>query len=119
MKIAIATTANGIVGRFGHEGSVVVHDGAAAPETIAMEGCCGTIIARLVGTDVLLCTAIGEGALHHLAEAGIRVAMVQPGLPAADAVRRFRAGSLATRRTAASACAHTPHQHGSGDCSCH
>lgn len=115
MKIAICSspgTSN--LGPFGRgsdlaiwnvEGSTVVNR-----QLIRQEGgCCGGLARSVLGVDVVLCSAIGHGALNHLVEQGTAIAMPRREEPTLveDMVGLWLSGATDQFHVAAGACGHS------------
>lgn len=123
--IAVATSPDGQqVARFGHDFPLVAIDVAGVSTRRQAEGCCGNLAKAVADCELVICTAIGAGAAGHLAQAGVRLAIVPEGTLVEAAVALYRCGRLPTGGEP-SACDHRPgadhgHDHGhnaaSGGC---
>ena len=108
--IAVSTTPDGLlVGRFGHGFPVTAIDSEGNSSLRQAEGCCGHLAKAVADCAVVICTAIGQGAAGHLAQAGVRLAIVPEGTAVAEALVTYRSGSL-VQAGAPSACDHS-HDH--------
>ncbi len=56
--------------------------------------CCGSLAKVVADCEIVICTAIGRGAAGHLAQAGVRLAIVPEGTLVDAAVAQYRAGKL-------------------------
>jgi predicted Fe-Mo cluster-binding NifX family protein len=122
MRIAIATHPESLeVERFGHEYPILLHEVEDmelknTQLVPAQGGCCGSLAQRLASADVVICTAIGEGAANHLRELGVAVAVVPEGVPSATAIAAWITQTLEAGDFEASPC----HGHSDGHgCGCH
>lgn len=102
------------VARFGHDHPLVAIDAAGKRSLRQAEGCCGHLAKAVADCEIVICTAIGQGAAGHLAQAGVRLAVVPVGTAVEEALRRFRAGEL-VGGGGPSACDHG-HGHDEGHC---
>ncbi len=120
-SIAIATSPDGKqVARFGHDFPLLAIDAAGTRSQRSAEGCCGALAQAVADCDVVICTAIGRGAAGHLAQAGVRLAIVPEGTLVDVVMAQHRAGTLAIGGEA-SACDHGHHHaqdHGHADHAC-
>ncbi len=92
MLVAIAThPEHETVKRFGHDFPVLMieinEDRVQSTRSLVHEGgCCRTLVARLAGVDLLMCTGLGPGAARHLSEMGVAVATVAEGTSVSTAL---------------------------------
>lgn len=85
------------------EGTNIVGREAVNPQG----GCCGGLARSVAGVDVVLCSAIGYGAMGHLVEQGTSVAMpVEPGGNAEDVMRLWLSGASDRFHVQAGECGH-------------
>lgn len=86
-----------------------VADGAIVNrQTIRQEGgCCGGLAHSVRGVDVVLCSGIGHGAMHHLVEQGTPVAQPRDeSLEAEKVVQLWLSGANDQFYVAAGDCSH-------------
>lgn len=116
-SIAVSTSPDGgQVGRFGHDFPLVAIDAASVRTRRQAEGCCGNLAKAVADCEVVICTAIGRGAAGHLAQAGVRLAIVPEGTLVDAAVTQYRAGKLLAGGEP-SACDHGhDHEHAAHGC---
>ncbi len=108
-SIAISTSPDGKqVARFGHDFPLIAIDASGTRGQRSAEGCCGNLAKAVADCDVVICTAIGRGAAGHLAQAGVRLAVVPEGTLVDAVMAQHRAGTLAIGGEA-SACDHGHH----------
>lgn len=94
-SVAVSTAADGVlVARFGHDFPLVAIDAAGVRTRREAEGCCGSLAKEVADCEIVICTAIGRGAAGHLAQAGVRLAIVPEGTQVDAAVAQYRAGKL-------------------------
>ena len=127
--IAVSVRDDGVfVARFGHDHSLLAINANGNGTLREAAGCCGSLAQAVADCRVVICTAIGQGAAGHLTQAGVPVALVAEGTTLADALARYRTGTLAFGATP-SACDHGhghdhAHHHENhhaqgGGCGCH
>jgi predicted Fe-Mo cluster-binding NifX family protein len=93
--IAVSTSPDGKqIDRFGHDFPLSAIDAAGVSTRRQAEGCCGSFAKAVSDCEVVICTAIGRGAAGHLAQAGVRLAIVPMGTLVDDAVQQYRSGQL-------------------------
>jgi predicted Fe-Mo cluster-binding NifX family protein len=111
--IAVSTSLDGKqVARFGHDFPLAAIDAAGVSTRRQAEGCCGSLAKAVADCEVVICTAIGRGAAGHLAQAGVRLAIVPEGTLDVAAVTLYRSGRLQAGGEP-SACDHGhAHDHG-------
>jgi hypothetical protein len=119
-SLAVSTSPDGLqVARFGHDFPLVAIDATGTYTRRQAEGCCGSLAKAVADCEVVVCTAIGRGAAGHLAQAGVRLAVVPEGTLVTAVVAQYRAGRLVIGGEA-SACdhghAHHDHAHDEGQC---
>lgn len=113
-SIAVSTSPDGAqVARFGHDFPLAAIDAAGGRTLRQAEGCCGSLAQAVADCEVVICTAIGRGAAGHLAQAGVRLAIVPEGTLVDAAVQQYRAGNLQPGGEP-SACDHGPDHHHAG-----
>jgi len=113
MKIAIACeTGSSILGPFrkGSELSICdVADGQIVSRQVLVQGggCCGGLARSVFGVDLVLCSGIGHGAMHHLVEQGTPVARPNAdGVDASEAIRLWTSGAREKFFVASDDCQH-------------
>lgn len=93
--IAVALSEDGQrIARFGHDHPMMAIDAHGAGELREASGCCGSLAQAVADCRVVICTAIGQGAAGHLAQAGVHLALVPEGTTLAEALSQYRAGTL-------------------------
>ena len=92
MKIAVCCSpGTSMLGPFGRGSDLSIWSIAGTSvmsrEVVRQQGgCCGGLAHSVLGVDLVLCSAIGQGALNHLEEQGTALAMPREESMVADAV---------------------------------
>jgi predicted Fe-Mo cluster-binding NifX family protein len=122
MKIAVCCSPGApTLGPFGRGSDMfiweVVDGSVVNRHTIRQEGsCCGGLARSVRGVDVVLCSGIGHGAMHHLVEQGTPVAQPkQESLNAEDVVQLWLTGASERFFVAADDCCHPAGSCGAGE----
>lgn len=113
MRIAVAREPGSpVLGPF-RKGSDLLIWEVAGGEVVAEQtvvqagGCCGGLARSVHGVDVVLCSAIGHGAMNHLVEQGTPVARpVTNDMDAKRAVQLWLAGAFDRFFVASDDCQH-------------
>jgi len=133
MLVAIAAhPEHETVERFGHDFPVLLIEVAgnevkSTRPLVHEGGCCRTLVARLDGVDLLICTGLGPGAARHLTEMGVAVTTVSEGTSVAVALASALQGTCSTDTVVPSGCSGHQHHHegchhdgdAEHDCGCH
>jgi len=121
MKIAVCCLpGKSALGPFGRGSDLFIWEVADAAivnrKTIRQEGgCCGGLASSVRGVDIVLCSGIGHGAMHHLVEQGTPVAQPRDeSLDAEKIVHLWLSGASDQFYVAAGDCSHP-----AGSCGTH
>lgn len=113
MKIAVCCLpGTSTLGPFGRGSDLfiweVAHGAIVNRQTVRQEGgCCGGLASSVRGVDVVLCSGIGHGAMHHLVEQGTPVAQPrEDSLDAEKVVHLWLSGASELFYVAAGDCGH-------------